>query len=82
MLKKAVCLLAAVSVLLTAAGCSTETRTQFKDILKDIVMALPGGLKDAKDKIVDPAWEAAKEDGKEIMDAAKESWEESFAKGE
>lgn len=78
-LKIIVYLMVLVSMATTLCGCGNQKlREDAKELLKDVFIALPGGLKEAKDKVLDPAIEDIKEDAKEIYDAAKPSWEEAF----
>ena len=81
-MKRLLCVLFAVVLLGLATGCDANIRTEVKSLLMDIVTALPGGLKEAKDKVVDPALDAARSDAEEILDAAKDSWNEAFPKEE
>lgn len=78
-LKIIIYLMVLVSFATTLCGCGNQKlREDTKELLKDVFIALPGGLREAKDKVLDPAIEDIKEDAKEIYDAAKPSWEEAF----
>lgn len=78
-MKTIVCLLLAIAMSFTLCGCDPQqTRENTKQILKDVLISLPGGLKEAQETVIEPAIETAKDDIKEIYDAAKPSWEEAF----
>ena len=78
-MKTIICLVLAITMTFTLCACDPQAvREDTKQILKDVFIALPGGLKETKEKVVEPAIETAKDDIKEIYDAAKPSWEEAF----
>ena len=80
--KRIVCALLAVIMVFTLCACTEQAREDTKTLLKDVFKALPGGLKEAKERVVDPAIEDIKNDAKEIYDDVKPSWEEAFPKDE
>lgn len=78
-MKTIICLVLAITMTFTLCACDPQqTRENTKQILKDVFIALPGGLKEAQETVIEPAIETAKDDIKEIYDAAKPSWEEAF----
>lgn len=71
-------ILAALAAL-TLTGCNkAQLREETKDILIDVFKALPGGLKEANEKVFQPAIEDAKKDAKDIYDTVRPDWEEAF----
>ena len=71
-------ILAALAAL-TLTGCNkAQIREETKDILIDVFKALPGGLKEANEKVFQPAIEDAKKDAKDIYDTVHPDWEEAF----
>lgn len=66
-------------MLVALPGCDKATaRQETKELLIDILRALPGGLKEAGEKVFEPAVDAVKEDAKDIYNQVRPNWEEAF----